>query len=350
VAAVTSFDPAAVPARITRLALSAIHREYPNHIALLATSDADLRPPRELTPAFFGAFDWHSAVHAHWTLARMARLHRDAAFADPAREALARSLTDAHLVAEHAYVGAAERAGFERPYGLAWLLQLEAELHGWQREGDADAGRWCAALGPLARIARQRIVSWLPRLTHPIRSGEHSQTAFALGLVLDAARATGERGVAEQVVERALAFHGADRDAPVAYEPSGHDFLSPALAEADLMRRVLEPAAFGEWLSGFLPDPHADHVARWLTPVVASDRADGKLAHFDGLNLSRAWMLEGITASLDAGHPAREVLAQAASHHAQAGLASIAGDEYAGTHWLGSFACYLVTRRGLDPR
>jgi hypothetical protein len=343
-------DPAAVRARIAHLAWSSIAREYPNHLVLLATCDADLRPPRELTPAFFGSFDWHSSVHGHWTLARLVRLDPDAPYADSARAALTRSLTEANLAAELAFLSPPERAGFERPYGLAWLLLLAAELHGWQREGDADAGRWASALAPLAALVRQRLESWLPRLTHPIRSGEHSQTAFALGLALDAARAMGETRFADLIAARALAFHGDDRAAPVAYEPSGHDFLSPALAEADLMRRVLEPDEFAQWLEWFLPEPGSVTVARWLTPVVPSDRADGKLAHFDGLNLSRAWMLEAIAASLGDAHPAREVLAQAASRHARAGLDSIAGEEYAGTHWLGSFACYLVTRRGLDPR
>lgn len=343
-------EPAAVRDRIAQLALSSIAREYPNHLLLLATRDDDLRPPRELTPAFFGSFDWHSSVHGHWTLARLVRLDPDAAFADVARAALARSLTEANLRAEHAFVARPERAGFERPYGLAWLLQLDAELHGWRREGDADATRWSAALAPLAQLARERLAAWLPRLTHPIRSGEHSQTAFAIGLALDAARATGETRFAELLASRAMTFHGDDRSAPVAYEPSGHDFLSPSLAAADLMRRVLAPPAFAEWLSWFLPEPGSVTVARWLTPVAAADRADGKLAHFDGLNLSRAWMLEGIVASLGEAHPAREVLARAATAHARAGLESIAGDEYAGTHWLGSFAAYLVTRRGLDPR
>jgi hypothetical protein len=200
------------------------------------------------------------------------------------------------------------------------------------------------------RSRRSRVSDSRPRLPHPIRGGEHSQTAFAIGLALDAARATGEHAFADLLMQRTLEFHRDDVDAPIAYEPSGHDFLSPALAEADLMRRVLDHDAYARWLERFLPDPGSDAMTRWLTPVVAADRADGKLAHFDGLNLSRAWMLEGVVASLGEDHPAREVFARAASHHARAGLESILGEEYAGTHWLGSFACYLMTRRGLDPR
>jgi hypothetical protein len=338
----------AVLERIAALALGAIHREYPNHLLLLATSDADVRPPRELTPAFYGCFDWHSAVHGHWTLARLARLHPDAPFAADARAALARNLTAAALAAEHAFVARPERAGFERPYGLAWLLQLDAELRGWAAEGDGDAARWSGWLAPLSRLARERLAAWLPRLQWPIRSGEHSQSAFALGLVLDWARHAGDTVFADLVVARARAFHLDDRDAPVAYEPSGHDFLSPALAEADLMRRVLAPEPFASWLSHFLPDLAGPVATRWLTPVGVSDPADGKLAHLDGLNLSRAWMLEGVVAALPARHAARAPLERAAAAHREAGLASLLGDHYAGTHWLGSFAAYLVTGRGTD--
>jgi hypothetical protein len=332
--------------RIAALALAAIHREYPNHLLLLATSDDDLRPPRELTPSFYGCFGWHSAVHGHWTLARLARLQPDAAYAADARAALGRDLTAAALAAEHAFVARPERAGFERPYGLAWLLQLDAELHGWARDGDADAALWAGDLATLARLARERLAAWLPRLRWPIRSGEHAQTAFALGLALDWARSAGDAEFAELVIARARAFHLDDTDAPIEYEPSGHDFLSPALGEADLMRRVLAPGEFATWLGRFLPDVTGAPAARWLTPVRSTDPADGKLAHLDGLNLSRAWMLEGVAAALPRAHAARTPLERAASAHREAGLTALSGEEYAGTHWLGSFAAYLVTARG----
>jgi len=335
--------------RIAALALAAIHREYPNHLLLLATSDDDLRPPRELTPAFYGCFDWHSAVHGHWTLARLARLHPDAAFAADARAALGRNLTDAALAAEHAFLVRPDRAGFERPYGLAWLLQLDAELHGWARDGEADAASWAGRLAPLSRLARERLATWLPRLLWPIRSGEHSQTAFALGLALDWARAERDDTFAALVTARAREFHLEDTDAPFEYEPSGHDFLSPALAEADLMRRVLAPSEFAMWLTAFLPDVTGAPATRWLTPVRSTDPADGKLAHLDGLNLSRAWMIEGIAAALPRAHPVRTPLERAAATHREAGLAALQGGEYAGTHWLGSFAAYLVTARGRTP-
>lgn len=336
--------------RIAGMALAAIHREYPNHLLLLATSDQDVRPPRELTPAFYGCFDWHSAVHGHWTLARLARLHPDAPYAPDARAALRGNLTAAALEGELAFVGRPERAGFERPYGLAWLLQLDAELHGWAHDGDADAAEWSARLTPLARLARERLAAWLPRLRWPIRSGEHSQSAFALGLALDWARDTGDGAFADLVTERARTFHVDDADAPIEYEPSGHDFLSPALAEADLMRRVLAPREYAAWLARFLPDLTGAPAVRWLTPVRTSDASDGKLAHLDGLNLSRAWMLEGMAAALPRIHPSRAPLERAAAAHREAGLAALEGDHYAGTHWLGSFAAYLVTGRGRDVR
>jgi hypothetical protein len=331
--------------RIARLVLAAVGREYPSHLMLLATSDADLRPPRELTPAFFGSFDWHSAVHGHWCLARLARCFPDAPFAAPARAALAADLTAPKLAAEHAFLSRPERAGFERPYGLAWLLQLATELREWDAPETRD---WLAGLEALERLARERLATWLPKLRWPIRGGEHAQTAFALGLAHDWARVAQDAELERLIVRRAGEFYGHDRDAPIAYEPGGHDFLSPVLAEADLMRRVLGTFDFVDWLSGFLPHPERPRFAVWLTPVVSADRADGKLAHLDGLNLSRAWMLEGIAAALPEEAPLRETLGLAAATHREAGLASLDGDDYAGTHWLGSFAAYLLTGRGLD--
>ena len=344
---------APAPGAFAEMALAAVHREYPNHILHLLTSDADARPPRELHPAFFGCFDWHSAVHGHWCLARLARLHPEARFTPLARAALASSLTAGHLAVETAYAGAPGRAGFERPYGLAWLLQLGAELREWEAEGSAasaEAGAWRAALAPLEDLASRRLAEWLPKLPWPVRGGEHSQTAFALGLALDAARTAGDRALEACVVEATGRFYGGDRDAPVAYEPSGQDFLSPALAEADLVRRVRHGAEFAVWLRGFLPDPAGEAARRWLTPVASPDRADGKLAHLDGLNLSRAWMLEGIAGALAPDDPARAPLAEAARRHREAGLAGARSEHYAGAHWLASFAVYLVTGRGLGAR
>ncbi|MCB9879276.1 MAG: DUF2891 domain-containing protein [Planctomycetes bacterium] len=327
--------------RFARLALDCVHREYPNKISHVMAGDADAKPPRELTPAFHGCFDWHSAVHGHWLLVRLLRTFPDAPFAAEAREAIARSLTEANVAAEVDYLRGPDRASFERPYGLAWLLQLDAELRTWS---DADAQRWATALRPLADEARTRLVVWLPKLSHPIRTGEHSQTAFAMGLMLDWARAVGDEEFAELLVARAKAFHQQDRGWRMAFEPGGQDFLSPGLAEADLMRRVLPAEEFAEWLGGFLPDVTATFA---LEPAVVTDKADGKLAHLDGLNLSRAWMLDGIAFGLGGEDPRHDAVVAAAKAHRDAGLAAVTGEHYAGGHWLGSFAVYLVTRRGI---
>ena len=322
---------AALRGRLVRMALACVHREYPNRIGHLLESDADVLPPRRLTPAFYGCFDWHSAVHAHWLLARLTRLDGDAAHGPKARAALSEALTQSNIAAELDYVAA--RPAFERPYGMAWLLQLAAELHEWD---DRDARAWRERLRPLEDHAASVFEDWLPRLPYPVRSGTHDQTAFSLGLVHDWARITGASGLRDLVEGRSLSFYGADRDAPLAYEPSGHDFLSPSLAEADLMRRVLPPEPYRKWLDGFLGLFELD-------PVAVPDQDDGHLVHLAGLNFSRAWMLEGIASVV----PTEKIGAMAARHR-DAGLAALGGLTYAGAHWLGTFAAYLITRRGVE--
>ncbi len=330
--------------RFANLALECVHREYPNKIAHVLSSDADVAPPRRLTPAFYGCYDWHSSVHGHWLLARLARLFPEAPFAGRARSALGRSLTPANIGQEVRYLEGEGRASFERPYGLAWLLQLGTELREWN---SPEAKRWSAALVPLERAAAGRIKEWLPKLSHAVRSGEHSQTAFALGLAADWARSTGDSEFAELLESKARQFFLNDRDCPLNYEPSGEDFLSPCLAEADAMRRFLKPAEFAAWFGRFLPGVPGDGSARWLTPAVVTDPSDPKLAHLDGLNLSRAWMLEGIASALPASDPRLASIRAAAEAHRRAGLAAVTGKHYEGGHWLGSFAVYLATRRGL---
>jgi len=332
-AATLSLDPHAAE-RFASLALACVHKEYPNKIAHVLQSDKDAQPPRVLTPAFYGCYDWHSSVHGHWLLARLARLSPDAPFAAKARAALEKSITAENIAAEVVYLNGAGRASFERPYGLAWLLQLAGEL----REANDPL---YATIKPLEDAAVERLRTWLPKLSHPVRSGEHSQTAFALGLMLDS---TADDAFRKLMRERAVAFYSKDRNCPLAYEPSGEDFLSPCLAEADVMRRVLAPNDFARWLTGFMPN-------MTLTPAIVTDPTDPKLAHLDGLNLSRAWMLDGIASGLPANDPRVVTLAAASKAHATAGLASVTGEHYEGGHWLGSFATYLVTRRGVaGPR
>lgn len=327
-------------ARFAALALTCVHQEYPNKIAHVLQSADDVGTPSALTPVFFGCYDWHSAVHGHWLLARLAQRFPDAAFAADARRALATSLTAKNIEVEAAYLRGAGRGSFERPYGLAWLLQLAAEL---DAANHAQLKPLREALRPLEAIAVERFMIWLPKLTHPIRTGEHSQTAFAFGLVYDYARQVGNTALADLVASRGLDFYGGDTRCPLHYEPSGQDFLSPCLAEADFMRRVLPGDHFDTWLSAFLPTLPFDGTTDWMRVAVVTDKSDGKLAHLDGLNLSRAWMLKGISEALPENDRRRSALAAAAAAHTAAGLASVTGEDYAGGHWLASFATYLVT-------
>ncbi len=332
----TDFDQTQA-ARFASLALDCVHKPYPNKIAHVLSSDADVKAPRELTPAFYGCFDWHSSVHGHWLLVRLIRLFPAAPFAGDARRAVALSLTPANIAQEVVYLNSASRKEFERPYGLAWLLQLAAELKEFD---DPEARQWSVTLRPLELAVTARIADWLPKLQHPVRVGEHSNTAFSMGLMLDYARITGNAEFGKLVEARVRDYFLKDRNCPLAYEPSGEDFLSPCLAEADVVRRILTPDEFAGWFSGFLPRVN-------LEPTLVSDVTDGKAYHLAGLNLSRAWMLEGIVSGLPALDARRKALTALAATLRVTGLDSIKGEHYEGGHWLGSFAVYLVSGRGL---
>lgn len=330
--------------RLAHLALVGIPREYPNKIAHVLCADADAQPPHVLTPAFYGCFDWHSAVHGHWSLCRLLRFFPDEPWSADARKLLNQNLTEEKIAGEVAYLSPPEREGFERPYGLAWLLQLAAELREWN---DDEARRWLTALQPLEQLAAEQFSRWLPKLSFPIRSGEHSQSAFAMALALDWSRTAGEKTVEQLLVDSAMDFHQQDRAYPWEYEPSGHDFFSPGLAAADLMRRVLPSREFAAWLDSYLRTPSKSGGTIPMQPVLPDISGDGKLAHLDGLNLSRAWMLHGMAAGLPPDDPRGTSLMQLARQHQTAGLQSINHDDYAKTHWLGSFAVYLLTARGM---
>ena len=335
--------------RAAALALACVHKEYPNKISHVLNGDADVMAPHQLTPAFYGCYDWHSSVHGHWLLARVARLHAKAPYVVRARAALEQSITVPNIAAEVSYLNGKGRVSFERPYGLAWLLQLDAELHEWaaERPDDGDVRRWAETLEPLTRAAMIRITDWLPKLTAPIRVGEHSQTAFSFGLMLDWARATGEKKLESLLLSRSRDFYLKDRACPISYEPSGEDFLSPCVAEADLMRRVLPEAEFTGWLRDFLPSLPTDGGSGWLAPGVVTDPTDPKLAHLYGLNLSRAWMLHAIARSLPASDSRGAALIATARIHSTAGMTGVTEEHYEGGHWLGTFAVYLETGRGL---
>jgi hypothetical protein len=326
-------------AEFAAIVLDGIEREYPNQITTLLTRAKDLVGPQERTPAFFGCFDWHSAVHSHWTLVRLRRRFPDAGFVGDVNEALAGRLSAENLAAELRFLTRAGNERFELPYGLAWLLQLCAEL----RETDALT----TAMRPLEQLARDRMESYALRLPRPVRSGEHSQSAFAMGLALDWASVAEDDALTETLAQRARAFHERDVDAPLAYEPSGYDFVSPSLASADLLRRVMDEQEFGAWLTCFLSSLPTEGDGAWLAPVGCADPSDGKLSHWNGLNLSRAWMLDGIASGLPHDDSRRAALSACAAAHLDAGLPSVTGEHYMGSHWLPSFATYALSRRGV---
>lgn len=331
--------------RFAKLALACVHKEYPNHISHTLNSDADVAPPRKLTPAFYGCYDWHSSVHGHWLLVRLVKTFPNADFVPAARAALRESLTAEHISQEAAYLRGEGRASFERPYGLAWLLQLAAELREWN---DPQGKEMVANVRPLEQAALARLSTWLPKLSNPVRIGEHDQTAFSMGLMLDYAREAGDQQFTELLKKKARQFFLHDKNCPLAYEPSGEDFLSPCLGEADMMRRVLPSHEFARWLRTFLPQIPTSGSTAWLKPVVSPDPSDPKLAHLDGLNLSRAWMLEGVASGLPKDDNRLHSIVATAEAHKRAGLAAVTGEHYEGGHWLGSFAVYLVTRRGME--
>ncbi|MEM9194816.1 MAG: DUF2891 domain-containing protein [Myxococcota bacterium] len=325
--------------RCAELALRGIDREFPNKLSLHLESADDVRRPRELHPVFYGCYDWHSAVHGHWLLARATRRFPEARFAERAREALRNHLTPDKLAVELAYLR--KRPSFERPYGLAWLLTLEAELRRWR---DREAKGWAEALRPLGRLAVERFQEWLPKLGHPVRCGTHAQTAFALTLVYRWARTVDHLDMRRLVREHAERFYREDRNYALHLEPSGEDFLSPSLATADLMRHFLTAKEFANWLSQVFPGILGGGSTQWLVPVECRDRSDGRLAHLDGLNLSRAWMLDAVANALPRRDLRIRSLRVAADVHRNAGIEAIHTDHYAGTHWLGTFAVYLLTR------
>jgi Protein of unknown function (DUF2891) len=330
--------------RFARLALACVHKEYPNHISHTLTSDTDVAPPRKLTPSFYGCYDWHSSVHGHWLLVRLIRIFPDEQFVPLARQALRESLTPENIAQEATYLRGSGRASFERPYGLAWLLQLAVELREWD---DPQAKELAANIRPLEQAAVERLSAWLPKLSNPVRIGEHDQTAFAVGLMLDYAKATGNNDFAGLVIAKARQFYLNDKNCPLSYEPSGEDFLSPCLGEADVMRRLLPSSDFAVWLKSFLPQISTSPRSVWLRPVVSPDPSDPKLAHLDGLNLSRAWMLEGIASALPKADKRLASITATAKAHEKAGLSAVTGEHYEGGHWLGSFAVYLTTQRGI---
>jgi hypothetical protein len=327
-----------IAGRFARLALGHVEREFPNKLDHVLTGPADVKAPRDLHPVFYGSFDWHSCVHGYWLLARLYRLSPGHAGADATAALFDRQLTDAKVEAERAYLDRAQSRGFERPYGWAWLLAFEAEL---RRHTTREGQVWSARLAPLARAFAERFKDFLPKADYPVRAGAHGNTAFALALAIDYAEVCGDAELDALAKAAAQRWYGADRDCQ-AWEPSGDDFLSPALIEAECMRRASDAGAFAAWFAAFLPRLAEGSPSALFEPVRVSDRTDGKIAHLDGLNLSRAWCWRALARTLDEADPRRAVCKDAADRHFAAGFPHVAGD-YMGEHWLASFAVLAMT-------
>jgi len=325
------------------LAIQNIEREYPYMPCLVVDGPGTLPSHRELHPVFYGSFDWHSCVEMYWTAVRLLQLFPNDTPQTGAREAISNLLTDEHIEVEVAFFANPAHRGFERPYGWGWLLSLQAELDRWD---DPDGRRWATTLRPLSRDIAHNLMTWLPLLTYPQRTGVHQNTAFALLRSLDHAADlanAGEPTLHDALREAGLRFFTSDTDYPAHYEPSGADFLSAALSEAELMSRLLLPGDFAAWLDAFLPKLAVAQPAQLFTPAEVSDGSDGQIAHLAGLNLSRAAGFLAIANVLEAGDPRVGALQDAAAVHANASLGSVSGGDYMLEHWLAAYATLLLT-------
>lgn len=336
-AAYAAAAPHASP--FAHIALANVAQEYPNKLDHVINGPADLLPPRVLHPVFYGSYDWHSCVHMHWLLARLLRC-----FPQLPEAASIQAVFDSHfkserIAAEIAYLHQPSRGAFERTYGWAWLLKLQTELIALARILP-HAVTWRDALQPLADVFVERYLQFLPVAHYPIRSGTHANSAFGLLFALDYADSVQHIALRKLVIAKANAWYGRDRRYPAAYEPGGDDFLSAGLMEAAVMRRAVDACSFADWWQVFCPA--SQELGVWLTPVPVTDRRDPKLAHLDGLNLSRAWCWKMIEADLSPSLQAP--VASAIDAHLDASLPFATGGDYAGTHWLASFALLALTQ------
>ncbi|RCT54380.1 DUF2891 domain-containing protein [Winogradskyella sp. KYW1333] len=319
--------------RLAELPLSCVGTEYPNKLNQTIGSAEDLKSPKELHPTFYGCFDWHSAVHGHWSMVSLLRQFPDLEKEDELRSWLKRSITEENVEQEVAYFHGKHNTSYERTYGWAWLLKLVEELHTW----DSDVARQLESnLQPMTHMIVAKYLEFLPKLNYPIRVGEHPNTAFGLSFAYDYAVTVGHLELKSLIEQRAKDFYGKDSNCPLEWEPSGFDFLSPCLEEAALMKRVLPSDEFKTWINNFMPQ--LKDKSFYIETGKVSDRTDGKLVHLDGVNFSRAWSLNYIAKDL----PDYEHLRNLANAHINYSLPSIVGDSYEGGHWLGSFAIYAL--------
>ena len=323
-----------------RLALKCVAREYPNKPEHVLNDAGEVQNPKALHPSFYGCYDWHSSVHGHWMLVRLLRMFPNLPEAGDIRKAIGTNLSQENILAEAAYLKEKNRQSFERTYGWAWLLKLAEEL---SLSNTDEAKAWSRNLQPLVDALVSSYILFLPKQTYPIRTGVHPNTAFGLAFAYDYAKTAGNETLASLVAERSRTYFAKDSNYPGAWEPGGEDFFSPALMEADLMRRVLSAAEFRRWFHRFLPQLAAGVPGTLLHPATVTDRSDPKLVHLDGLNLSRAWCMRSIAGALPVNDPARKALARSARLHTSDALAHVASGDYAGEHWLASFAIYLLS-------
>ena len=323
-----------------QIALKCVQKTYPNQPGLILNGPEDVLAPAKAHPSFYGCYDWHSSVHGHWMLARVLRMFPSLPEATQIKKALGENLAPKNIAVEAAYFKKPGTQAFERTYGWAWVLKLQEELN---LATAPEAKAWAANVKPLTDALVGRYLDFLPKQVYPIRTGLHPNTAFGLAFALDYASAAGDAKLKALLISRSKDYFGKDIDYPAKLEPGGSDFLSPALAEADLMRRVLPAEEFATWFHAFLPQLAKGEPKNLLEIAIVSDRSDPQLGHLDGLNLSRAWCMRHVAAALPQDDPARWVLEEAGHTHAIDALQHVATGHYEGEHWLGSFAVYLLT-------
>ncbi len=322
---------------LVKLPLACITNPLPYKAGHVIAKEEDLSMPQVHHPAFYGCFDWHSAVHGHWSLIYLLKTFPELSVQKDARKMLHQNLTKENILKEIDYFSLNNYTKtFERTYGWAWLLKMQEELKTWD---DPDAKIWFENLQPLAQLLSDKYIEYLPKLTYPIRVGEHSNTAFGLTFAHDYAVEVGDAPLQTMIEKRAKEFYLTDRDCPITWEPSGYDFLSPCLEELDIMRRVLSESEFQKWAFAFLPSIESNDFS--LAPGEIKDRTDGKLVHLDGLNFSRAWCLYGASQLLN-----KSSLRASANQHLKYSLDKIIDGNYAGEHWLASFALYALKIKG----
>jgi len=327
--------------RLLSLPLDCVQKEYPNKLQQTLLNSSHIAPPKELHPAFYGCFDWHSSVHGHWSAVKLVKAFPELEDSEKAVQMLTENITEKNIQQEIEYFKRSTETSYERTYGWAWLLQLQLELDTWQSETGKELSR---NLQPLTDLIVKRYLEYLPKLIYPIRVGEHTNTAFGLSFAYDYAVQSNQTELKELIESRARDFYTDDAGCPIDWEPSGYDFLSPCLQEVDIMRKVLTEDEFSSWIADFMPELGQKDLTLEVGRV--SDRTDGKLVHLDGLNFSRAWVFYGLATQYEEyAH-----LVQVGNLHMEYSYPNLLGDSYEGSHWLGSFAIYAMREASLIPR